>query len=328
MSSNPPLVTHHFLNTRIGAHAAVATSVRPGSRRRPARSPRRQRGRCAASPRGPARLAGQIVPPNATTDPDGYPYSDPLQATRGDRRRLSRRPRAAADDPSPRPPSPSPRAPPRESVRPGPSVITTALAAEQPRRRPAPARRVPPTRSQPEESRIQPRSRHRLASSPGRGNAAPTGHGGHATFPAGPPARARRHAGPTPNRVRWSPSVRFVRRPQAAPGRRRPSAAVQDRGNPASRDRHLPGPRSPPVPAMTLGPAGRRGQNAGRDLCRGPRRQVLRLLYGLRGGHGRDLEPPPTPPAQRLPARTTDPGEPLRPARRPRSRGTKPWPDA
>ncbi len=180
------LGTHQLLNTRVGAHAAVATSV---DLAKSVVGPRVSGYvnavlRRVATRDLPAWL--DIVAPDPATDPDGYlatRYSHPRWIVAAYRAALG------------------------------------AAPTTRPRRRPSPPR--PPGRNAPPGRRYDPPAarradrgsgRHRARGRPRRGQRPPQGHPGHVP---GRPAPRRRHAGRTPSRAagprtrsRFSPATR------------------------------------------------------------------------------------------------------------------------
>jgi 16S rRNA (cytosine967-C5)-methyltransferase len=276
------LGTHQLLNTRIGAHAAVATSV---DLAKSVVGPRVSGYvnavlRRVATRDLPAWL--DIVAPDATTDPDGYlatRYSHPRWIVAAYRAALG----AAADDPAPATAIPGAPADAQSS---GPSVSTKALAAGN-RDAEARAGTARAADAEPTEGVAEPTGEVAatgLAAVLAAGNARPRVT--MATFPAGPPREDVMPADAEPGR--WSPYAFTLRSGDPAPLADAGTAAVQDEASQLAAIALARAPVTPRAGHDARAGQGDGGQERWLDLCAGPGGKS-RLLYGLAAGSGATL---------------------------------------
>jgi 16S rRNA (cytosine967-C5)-methyltransferase len=238
------LGTHQLLNTRVGAHAAVATSV---DLAKSVIGPRVSGYvnavlRRVATRDLPAWL--DIVAPNLATDPDGYlatRYSHPRWIVAAYRDALG----DTADAPAPAEEAGAtvPGDPEEPALAPGGTEATEAVAVTE------------------------------LAAALAAGNARPRVT--LAAFPAGPPREDVMPANATPGR--WSPYAFTIQSGNPAPLIDSGAAAVQDEGSQLAA---IALSRAPVTPQAGLDAA---GPERWLDLCAGPGGKA-RLLYGLAAG--------------------------------------------
>jgi len=267
------LGTHQLLSTRIGAHAAVATSVDLAKSVAGARVAGYVNAvlRRVATRDLPAWL--DIVAPDPAADQDGYlatRYSHPRWIVGAYRDALG----PAATQPAP-PQAPAPFDPPADT----PGQAATGGEAEPPRAAGEPAEAAGPPRTQAEATAGE--AVTELEAALAAGNVRPRVT--LATFPPGPPRADVMPAGAVPGR--WSPYAFTLPSGDPAALVESGAAAVQDEGSQLAA---LALSRAP-VAAVTPEAGHRPGApEHWLDLCAGPGGKS-RLLYGLAADRGAAL---------------------------------------